>query len=287
MLIYLNGCFLEAEDCGIPIDDRGFTLGDGIFETMRFHNQVIYRCEWHRERLQQSLNLMRLKCDASQIIAAAAELIAKAQKPEGLARVTVTRGAGGQGYLPSSDSRPTIAIVLKPLPEPVAMADLWVSNWRKPPLNALPVQAKITSAANSILARMEAADNACGEALQLSLDGFLAEGASSNIFWVTGGVLYTPSLDAPALNGIIRQVVIDKYNGEIVEGLFTLEALEKADEVFMTNVSWLLRPVRFIKGKDFTYGSFDSRIADEIKTLLLKDIEKECGILAHTLGRIR
>ena len=103
--------------------------------------------------------------------------------------------------------------------------------------------------ANNIQARFEVESLATHEGIFLTAEGFVAEGITSNVFWVKDGKIYTPSLATGILAGITREWIL--HNFEVEEGLFTKDVLEAADEVFITNAVQEIVPIKEIDGKQF------------------------------------
>jgi len=148
--------------------------------------------------------------------------------------------------------------------------DLFVSSYVKIPSACLPTSAKTMQGLNSTLARIEAQEKNCFEALMLNIDGYIAEGSSCNIFWVKGEKIYTPSLDCDVLPGVMRDVVIRNSPFDVEEGKFNIEELFDADEVFLTNVAWVVAPVKSVKPDKFSWKSFEC--AANIRSVILDEM---------------
>lgn len=254
--IYVNGSLLPSNKAGLPIADRGLKFGDGVYETIRVENGQPFSWKKHMERLTISLKLLKIKADTSNLLDISQQLLKKNNIVHGTLRIMITRGIGGTGYLPGKANEYGIVIEALPLPKvPEKPVDLWLSNWRKIPKECLPAAAKTMQGLSSTLARMEAEENGCFEAVLLALDGHICECSSSNIFWVKNGKLYTPSLDAGILAGTTRDCIIELWPGGVFEGLFSIKELEEADEVFVTNVVWGALPVRKLMPQGIEFKS--------------------------------
>ncbi len=274
--IYLNGKIVKENKALVSIQDRGFRFGDGCFETIRVENGVIYQLEVHLKRLQEGLSAIKISYNTQLLKEIFARLLHKNKLKRGFLRVSITRGEGSRGYLPEIKKGPTIVVeAMGEIPEITASVDLWVSNYRKISEKCLPSSAKTMQGLNSSLARMEAQENGCFEALMLGDEEKICEGSSSNIFWMQDGKLYTPSLKSGVLPGIMRNVVKRISPLEVVEGIFCLDDLKNADEVFLTNVAWLIAQVKEIKplGLKFKVSGYSGGIKD----LILKDIKNLCA----------
>lgn len=238
-LVYLNDDFLPADQAKISINDRGFRFGDGLFETIRVEKGAPLHWLQHMQRLEDGLKALKIQYDVGGLEDVCLELLAKNELQEGLARIAITRGEGGRGYLPDPKSSPTVLLETFPLPEkPQEPVQLWVSSYQKISKKALPVHVKMAQGLNSTLARMEAQEHGCFEAILLNEHGHICECSSSNIFWEKDGALYTPDESCGLLPGVMRQQVIDESELPVKTGEYTLEDIKQADRVFVTNVAW-------------------------------------------------
>ncbi len=254
---YLNHTLIPSHEALIPVTDRGFRFGDGVFETIRVHQGVPYRFEWHMERLIAGLKATHIPFDVNGLQAECANLLKRNQCSEGLLRIQITRGSSGSGYLPA-DGTPTCLIETLPLtPAPAEPISLFLSSYRRIPAACLPVSAKLAQGMNSTLARMEAREHGCFEALQLNTSGIIAECSSSNIFWMKGNTLYTPALDAGVLDGSMRAAILSLYPHTIHETHADMDALAGADAVCITNSAWLALDVSSLQPLQNTWNSAD------------------------------
>lgn len=231
----LNGTILPAAEARVPVTDRGFRFGDGVFETIRLHKGVPYQWEAHLARL--SAGLVALKIDfALDWQKHARALLNHNAATEGFLRLSVTRGSGSRGYLPTEDATPTWLIeTLPPSPAPSEPCRLVLSSITKPPLSSLPTNQKIAQGLNSTLALLDATERGGDDALQLSADERLCEAASANLFWIEGNTLYTPTLETGCLAGTTRARILELAKLDRVEVNASLGSLRNADAVFLTN----------------------------------------------------
>ncbi len=235
----LNGTFLASDEACLPIADRGFRFGDGVFETIRLESGVPYQWTLHLARLRAGLASLRMAEPAVDWAAAAREVIRRnAPPPPGtlaFLRLSLSRGVGSAGYRPLPDAAPNWAIeyTTAPLP-PARPLRLHLSTITRPPASSLPGNAKLAQGIGSTLALMEAADHGCDDAILLTPDGYLAETASANLFWVLNGRLFTPPLSTNCVNGTTRAATLRLF--EVVETLATADILNKAEAIFVSNV---------------------------------------------------
>ncbi len=247
--IYINGIFYEDSEAKISVKDRGFRFGDGVFETVSFHDGEIYRWDLHKKRLDGGLEALKIDFNSERVESDLLKTIERNKLTSGSARVTITRGEGSRGYLPTYQRPCNVVIEAMELPKMEREhANICISSYRKIPLQCLPVNYKLSQGLNSTLAKIEAREKNFFEALQLTINDEIAECASSNIFWVKGDKIYTPSLECGALNGVIRQVIMERSPYKIVEVKFKLKDLKKADEIFITNTSIKLLFVDEVEG---------------------------------------
>lgn len=243
----INGTLHPKETATIPASDRGFRFGDGVFETIPLFNGRPYQWDFHRQRLQDGLAAVEIPFDITPLAAYARDLLAaQPENPDavnGSLRIAISRGSGSRGYLPAAGTTPTLVMEVQPRPPVTEPVDLWLSSLRKIPPACLPGGLKLAQGLNSTLARMEAVNHGCFEALLLTLEGFICEGSSSHIFWFMGERLVTPSLATGCLRGSTREAILRVSPYPVREGTFSLNILEGAEAVFLANAAWQIVPV--------------------------------------------
>ena len=241
MLIFLNGQFVPAERAVVSIFDRGFLYGDGLFESMRILNGKPFRWDQHLERLQRGAEFLRIRIPHSTdtLRKAVDELIAKNKMPDALLRVTLSRGVGMRGYSPNGADKPTVVISLHPAPQTSNSMPHWkliISSQRLPAADPL-AQFKTCNKLPQILARSEADAAGADEALLLNTDGYVVEGASSNLFWVEDETVSTSPLPAGVLAGVTRAVVFELCQNlgiKTIEANIRAEQLKRVDGIFLS-----------------------------------------------------
>jgi branched-chain amino acid aminotransferase len=243
VLIFLNGQFVPEECAVVSVFDRSFLYGDGLFETMRVFRGKPFRWQQHLDRLQRGADFLKIKLphSAEALRGFVDELIAKNKMPEALLRLTLSRGVGMRGYSPKGANHPTIVMSLHPAPasaltDPIPRWKLITSSHRLPANEPL-AQFKTANKLAQILARAEADAAGADEALLLDTDGYVVEGASSNLFWIAGHTICTPPLASGVLPGVTRAVVMEiceKLGLKTSEGNITDEKLKHADGIFVS-----------------------------------------------------
>ena len=256
MLVFLNGEFVPEEKAVISVFDRGFLYGDGLFETVRVFDGKPFRWQEHIQRLQVGAEFLKIKLPHSgQLRRIADKLIAQNRMPDSLLRLTLTRGVGAPGYSPRDAGMPTLAMSLRAAPkfnpENPPRWKLVTSTVRitaNDPLGCFKTSNKLPQ----VLARAEADAAGADEALLLNTDGYVAEGTSSNVFWVKGGAIYTSPVAAGILPGVTRAVVFEIAASLALlvrEKRIRLNELGRADGVFLSLTSLGIVEATSLDGK--------------------------------------
>lgn len=236
-VISINDEFFEENEAKISVKDRGFRFGDGIFDTMSFYNKEIYRYDLHIKRIKQGLKAIKINCDTSNLEQSILKTIDANKLNNGLARIAITRGEGSKGYLPTYKTKPTIVIEAMKRPEmDLTNINLCISPYKKTSGESLPVNYKLMQGLNSTLCKIDAKERGFFDAIMLNEKGYICECSSSNIFWIKDNNIYTPSLKCGILNGVMRQIILEKIPN-IKEGEYKIEELEEAEELIITNIS--------------------------------------------------
>ena len=250
--------------------DRGFTLGDGLFETVLAEAGELRRLDAHLDRLTAGCGVLGLP--APDRAAAEAEMrralaAAELTGVRAAVRLTLTAGAGGRGLDRPEDLQPLLVATAAPAPKPASPARLAVSSVRRNEWSPT-AQLKTLAYLDNVLARREARAAGADEALMLNTQGQLAGAAAANLFWVAGERLVTPALACGVLPGIARGRVIAAARARgigVEEVAATPESLAAATAIFLTNSLTGLRRVAAVG--DFSPGQ--SRMAD----VLERDLE--------------
>lgn len=265
MLVYLNGRLVPREKAVVSVFDHGFLYGDGIYETLRAYEGKLFLLDNHLARLKHSADAIALTLPMS--LGAIGEALNETVKANRLdnayVRIQISRGPGEIGLDPSLCPEPTLVIVAKPYtgppPEVVdrGVAVAVVNTRRNHPL-ALDPSIKGTNFLNNILAKSEALKANAYEGIMLNWEGYVAEGATSNVFIVQNGTLRTPSLDVGILAGVTRGLVLDlagRAGISVQESAFGPEDLAGADECLITSSIIEILPVTAVDGKPVGTGA--------------------------------
>ncbi|WP_297495127.1 aminotransferase class IV [Acidocella sp.] len=239
-LLWLNGALLPAHTARIDPADRGFTLGDGLFETMAAQNGTVPELARHFARLTAGAVLLRLHVPLTldALEAACRDLLAANATPNAALRLTLTRGPAPRGLLPPAQANNTLLITTAPLP-PGGKLRLITARIRRDetsPLSAV----KTLNYLPGILARIEAAEQGADDALLLNRQGFVAETSGANIFVRLGGLWFTPPVEDGALPGIRRAKLLEA--SRVREAPLAPIQLRHAEAILVGN-ALTLRPV--------------------------------------------
>jgi branched-chain amino acid aminotransferase len=269
--VWVDGHLLPADVSQLSVFDRGFQLGDGVFETLRVRGGHATELTEHIGRLYRSAGGLDIALP-DRLDAVLADGITALLAADGLdgpagdasVRITVSRGAfHGRGLLPPAEVvAPTIVIQAWPVvPAPVDHLErglhLVASAVRRDPANPL-VSLKTTSRADYVYARLEARRAGADDALFLTIDGHLSEGTTANIFLIRRGALATPSLDCAILAGTTRSWLLAwgaREGLHPVEGRYTPADLATADEAFLSSSVAGILPVTRFEGEPINDGS--------------------------------
>ena len=217
MKIYINGKFYEKENAKISVFDHGLLYGDGVFEGIRAYNRRVFKLKEHIDRLFESGQSIMLKIPLTkeQLIKAVVQTIIANKLDNAYIRLVVTRGEGDLGLDPRKCYKGATVIIIADkvalYPQKLYQEGLTivtVPTVRNLP-EALNPQIKSLNYLNNILAKIEAANAGCDEAIMLDALGYVAECTGDNIFVAKNGHLYTPPQCMGTLRGITRDSILE------------------------------------------------------------------------------
>ena len=276
---WFNGTFVVGT---MPLDahDRGFLLGDGVFETVAVINHKPLWLDEHVQRMAHAAAELGLAFNAKATFAGLTEVLKKSEVQCEVLRITLSRGKAARG-LAGDGTSPSLLITLdefsaKNLFQPCRLKVSQVRRNAFAPSSRL----KTLSYIDGIAAAREAAGEA-DDALMLNTSDHVASTTIANIFALQGDALITPSLDQGILPGIMRRILLDnarKLGLRPVERAVPLEDLVRADAVFLCNSLRFIRPVTALNGEPLGKGSLD-RLIEGLGGLA----KKQCGIDPRTL----
>lgn len=264
---WVNGTtFEDGNAASVAVTDRGLAYGDGLFETVRIAGNRPVLFEAHLARLTASATALGIAFDAKATAAVFAEFVAGSG--DAVAKIILTRGSSGRGYLPDPDASPTLIFTLHPpmsWSAELARQGIVVAICQQP-LGISPLLAghKHLNRLEQVLLRRELAMYPeAHEALVADIEGHVVEGVFSNVFWVQDGVLHTPRLNRAGVRGVMRQVVCDealRAGIPFEEGAYRLAHVVAADEVFFCNSLYGIWPVRCLADRVLLPGPVTRRL---------------------------
>ncbi len=268
---YVNGRLLESDVAAISIFDHGFTVADGVFETLKIENGQTFALTRHLNRLAISCNGLGIKFPGLELLEQAVSQVSKHNQAIelGRMRITVTSGEGPLG----SDrltGEPTLVISVAQQVAWPATSEILLMPWIRNEKSPL-VSYKTTSYAENVYALSIAKEHGFGEAIFLNSLGFLTEGTGSNVFLVKNQKVLTPSAHCGLLKGVTRDLVIEWASNqfEVIECEISQEEFLAADEVFITSTTRDVSPVSKIATLDNS-----SRI-NNVRTIQVGPITQE------------
>ena len=258
-MVFLNGKFMPVEEARVPVLDRGFIFGDGVYELIPVYSRVPFRMDEHLARLERSLAAVRIRNPYSRaewrdIIL---QLIAKQPFEDQGVYFQVTRGVAKRDHALPKDAAPAVFVMSNPLVNPpqelvergAAAVSAVDYRWHRCDIKSI-------SLIGNCLLRQESADAGAVETI-LFRDGYLTEASASNVFVVRGGVILSPPKSNLILPGITYDVIgeIAQAAGLPLEYRAVSEAeVRGADEIWVTSSSKEVLAIVALDGKPVAGG---------------------------------
>lgn len=268
--IFLDGKWYPKSEAKISVFDHGLLYGDGVFEGIRAYGGLVFKLKEHLKRLWESAHTLMLEIPMTEkeMERAIVETLRRNHFKDAYIRVVVTRGTGDLGLDPAKCKRATVFIITDKIalyPESLYKQGLdiiTVPTVRNLP-EAVNPSIKSLNYLNNILAKIEAKNSGCIEALMLNAQGYVAECTGDNIFMIQAEgphgkpLLLTPPTYLGALKGITRGAIIEIAETQKLafeERVLTRHDLFNADEVFLTGTAAEVIPVVKIDGRKIGTG---------------------------------
>ncbi len=267
MWIELNSSPISPSVPALPVGNRAFLFGEGIFETLRADGGKISFLKEHLDRLYRSARFFEIPLPTRQSLTAqVTQRVAQLAYP--LASVKLVASASGESLrLPQavqeapSTRIPQLLLTVSPAPLPsardyrsgIAWVEIKGVKGELPPLSSH----KTTASLTHLLARRELAKTGAFEGVLESPHGFISEGTASNLFWVKGGIVYTPALASGCLPGVTRRAILvlcRRHSLPHREVLSPLQAIAEAEEAWMANSLIEILPAVSLNGKTIGRG---------------------------------
>lgn len=254
----------------IPVDDRGFQYGDGLFETMRVRDGRVRFLEAHLARLTLGCGRLGIAAPPAEVLRREIVDAAASARGDALLKLVVTRGSGPRGYAARdgltirrvmtlfADTRPSSGDAALRIARQTAAHSAALAGLKH--LNRL----------ENVLAASEPGHEHCFDALLLDRDGLVVGGTMTNVFLARDGVIATPSVERAGVAGILRGIVLRECAAlglrADVRDVGAAE-LRAADEVFVTNARIGVVPVRRVGEHVYTMNAIGTRIARHVEAL--------------------
>ena len=259
-LCFLNGEYLPVAEARVPVLDRGFIFGDGVYDVVPVYGKRLFRFDEHLARLVRSLGKLRIPNPATreQWLERCRALVQSRPEADQVVYIQVTRGVGPRDHVITPGMTPTVFMMANAMKSPTAeqrhagVACITARDFRWERADI-----KSTSLLGNVLARQISADHGCAETIMFR-DGFLTEAASSNVWVAHEGALLGPPKSEHVLEGVrvelLRELCEDcgiAYNLRPIA-----EAdVRAADEVMLSSATKELLPVTRIDGEQVGHGA--------------------------------
>lgn len=247
-IVYLNGDYLRLGDAQISVLDRGFIFGDGIYDVVPAYSGRPFRMDEHLSRLERSLASINIqssmqRADWEHLVT---DLIQRSGLGDCMVYIQVTRGVAARDHAFPEQSKPTVFCMVSPFVRPGAVQrEQGLSAIAIPDLRWLRCEIKSISLLGNVLAKQAAVEAGVDEVLQFR-DGFLSEGASSNVWIVKNNVLLAPPRNNLILEGIRYRLLeeLAEQAGVAFEARPISELdVDQADEIMMTSATKEILPI--------------------------------------------
>lgn len=261
-ITYLNGAYLDEAEASVPVDDRGFLLGDALYEVTPAYRGRFACLDRHLARLERGLAALRIDLDVATLEPVHRRLLEEsgmAAEPVSKVYVHVTRGAAERTHeFPSPPVEPTVFAVARRVEPPAA--ERWEEGFTAvtaPDRRWSRVDLKTPMLLPNVLAQQAAVDTGADEAI-LVRDGVALEGTHANLFAVFDGMVVTHPATTRILPGITREIVLGlaRESGRLVEERpIQVEEIGTADEIFLTGSTTEVRPIVALDGSPVGAGA--------------------------------
>ncbi len=255
--VYINGEFKPLAEASINVLDRGFTFGDGVYEVIPVFNRKIFRFDEHIQRLDKSLKAIYMNnpLTKDEYLNIFNQLIDSLDETNQSIYLQITRGVTERDHDISIADNPTVFAMSRPIIKKDLSSGIKVIThedirWQYCDIKAITLLP-------SVLLRHVAKEQGAKETI-LVREGYVTEGAASNVFIVKNDKVYTPPKDKHVLPGITRDLVLEilaKNNINYIEMPIKLEQLLNADEIWITSSTWEIVPVVELDSKPVGNGN--------------------------------
>lgn len=258
-VVYLNGQFMPISKASVPVLDRGFIFGDGVYDVIPVYQRKLFRSEQHLARLARSLAAVGIEniYSKDQWLSIIGRLLEEYDATDQMVYIQVTRGVANRAHAFPPNTKPTVFIMVNALPSPseemrehgVACVSMQDNRW-------LHCDIKSVSLLGNVLAAQSAAEHGVLETIQFR-DGFLTEASASNVWIVKNGTLIGPRKTNLVLEGIrygLFEELCSEHDIPFETRNITRGEVFDADEVLLSSAAKEILPVTRIDGKQVGNG---------------------------------
>ncbi len=271
MTVWLNGNLLNAERARIDPSDRGFLLGDGVFETMAARERKIVFADLHFDRLARGAKALGITIPYSvaDLNVAVTSLMNETEgtaQERAAVRLTLTRGTGPRGLVPSPDAIPTVLITCAPSPTAKGSVSAVIATGRRNEFSPT-ANLKTLTYLDQILARREAEAAGAEDAILLNTQGKVACATAANLFLWDSNTLITPPLSDGCLDGTVRRKILEiaaETGIAAFEESITPSTLANVESAFLTNSLVGLQPLQSIDGRALKIHALHEKLCDTL-----------------------
>jgi len=282
MKIFIDGKYYSRADAKVSVFDHGLLYGDGVFEGLRIYNGKVFKLKEHIERLYFSAKaiLLDIPMEEEDLENAVIDTVKANKKINGYIRLVITRGEGLLGLDPAQCKKASVIIIVDDLqlyPEEYYKKGIQIvtAPTRRIRPDSLDPRIKSLNYLNNIMAKIEAKQAGCLEAVMLNSEGFVSECTADNIFIVKDNEILTPAPYHGALDGITMRTVMEIAQSlgiKTSESAITRYDLYNADECFLTGTGAEIMPVIKIDSRligDGTPGSVTDYLIKHFRNVVM------------------
>jgi len=282
-LIWIGGRRVDAPDAGISPLDRGFTLADGLFETMCAYHGTVFRLDAHLRRLAAGAAVLGIPVpgDVPRTVATASGVVRELGWTDAALRLTVTRGVGPRGLSPPVRPDPTVVLTVNALPPREPLSARTVRVCTAPARRnefAATTGVKTLAYVESVVAQAHARAAGADDAIFLDTAGHVSEARAGNVFVVAGSTLLTPPRECGVLPGITRAAVLELAAAiglSAREDVVAPRDLARADEAFLTGSIRELAPIERVDDRPLPNGA-PGPVTRRLAQAFAELVEREC-----------
>ncbi|RIL71365.1 D-amino-acid transaminase [Staphylococcus devriesei] len=258
--VFINGEFINQEDAKVSYEDRGYVFGDGIYEYIRAYDGKLFTVTEHFERFVRSAGELQIDLDytVEELIDIVRQLLKVNEIKSGGVYIQATRGVAPREHsFPTPEVKPVLMAFAKSYDRPYEDLKNGINAVTVEDIRWLRCDIKSLNLLGNVLAKEYAVKYNASEAIQHRGET-VTEGASSNVYAIKDGKIYTHPVNNYILNGITRKVIkwiSEDYDLPFIEETFNVEFLKKADEIIISSTSAEVMPVVKLDGETVGDGN--------------------------------